>query len=503
MALDGDTCRLLSLPPELLHAIVAYLPILTLIDLSVTCRKLRTHALDDAPWKALVNANLPSSTPLGSPHPFPSFRALYAAFHPNWFLPKNKLWIADNAATGKLLLARYNPHDGVLEAHSLVAKRETHTFSLWSHDDEVIIHRFSPQVQLDLHSPVIRLRPHAHASVRGYLIGESFQSQRLQREVPMDTHNGPASYGIFSTFMLSRPLDPSLINPGTSVWPPQIIPANERTRNESVQSFNALGHKPSSLSELSTGTFRLRKWMQFGSSHLTGHAGISMRMGEDVVTYGTLKEEAYTPTADKPWRGIWVGDYSGHGCEFLLVTQPEKEDEQPLPDGVLRRRTQAILSPAYFDTGTNAALNPQLLAEVDVAIEADTETLEQEPVSTGKNEAVYEGAEGSSSRDSGRLEAIKLTGDPNVPRGEYTFIAPDIGPKGLIRVATEDPFKGARIVKSAGHIAGRGFRDDQYIASQLIMISHDRLAQYWEQFGHISYYQRVDIDTLIRGEESC
>ena len=59
----------------------------------------------------------------------------------------------------------------------------------------------------------------------------------------------------------------------------------------------------------------------------------------------------------------------------------------------------------------------------------------------------------------GRIEAIKLTGDPNIPRGEYTFIAPDIGPNGLIRVATEEMFKGARIVKSVGHIAARGFRE--------------------------------------------
>ena len=29
------------------------------------------------------------------------------------------------------------------------------------------------------------------------------------------------------------------------------------------------------------------------------------------------------------------------------------------------------------------------------------------------------------------------------------------------------------------------------------MISHDRLAQFWEGFGHISYYQRVDLDALI------
>ena len=40
---------------------------------------------------------------------------------------------------------------------------------------------------------------------------------------------------------------------------------------------------------------------------------------------------------------------------------------------------------------------------------------------------------------------------------------------------------------------------DDYSPSQLIMISHNRLAQYWEGFGHISHFERVDIDALIRG----
>jgi hypothetical protein len=38
---------------------------------------------------------------------------------------------------------------------------------------------------------------------------------------------------------------------------------------------------------------------------------------------------------------------------------------------------------------------------------------------------------------------------------------------------------------------------DVYIPSQLILISHDTLAQYWEAFGHISFYKRVDIDKFV------
>jgi hypothetical protein len=85
-----------------------------------------------------------------------------------------------------------------------------------------------------------------------------------------------------------------------------------------------------------------------------------------------------------------------------------------------------------------------------------------------------------------------------------------------VRVADEALFRGARIVRSAGHIAAHGFRTgkqsgrepnsanidlfivDQYTPSQLIMISHNTLAQFWEAYGHISYYRRVDLDALVR-----
>lgn len=84
---------------------------------------------------------------------------------------------------------------------------------------------------------------------------------------------------------------------------------------------------------------------------------------------------------------------------------------------------------------------------------------------------------------SGSIEAIKLTGDVNVPRGECTWFADDIGDGGLIRIAEDETFKGARIVKSMGHVAAQGFVNDRFIPSQLIMISHDLLAQYWEVRG--------------------
>jgi hypothetical protein len=203
-----------------------------------------------------------------------------------------------------------------------------------------------------------------------------------------------------------------------------------------------------------------------GGSHAPG-----VHLGEEVYTYATLDPKLYTPTEDKPWRGIWVGDYSGHGCEFLLMNQPD-----------------------------------------------DKEPVDESSVIQGEDETTvdFEKRKKEERRHRGSLEAIKLTGDPNVPRGEYTFIADDISQAGYIRTADEAQFRGARIVKSRGHIAARMFRNgefyvysglaglmriDKYIESQLIMISHDRLAQYWVGFGHISFYERVNIDKFLSPED--
>jgi hypothetical protein len=187
-----------------------------------------------------------------------------------------------------------------------------------------------------------------------------------------------------------------------------------------------------------------------------------------VYSYATLDPKLYTPTEEKPWRGIWIGDFSGHGCEFLLINQPDNETP--------------------FDAAS--------------VVQREDETHE-EWETRKKEEKLYRGS----------IQGIKLTGDPNVPRGEYTFIADDISSKGYIRTATDERFKGARIVKSRGHIAARMFKNgkspkfydvlqrlteiDKYIEGQLIFMSHNRLAQYWVGFGHISFYERVDIDKFL------
>ncbi|KAF2000187.1 F-box domain-containing protein [Amniculicola lignicola CBS 123094] len=477
---DHGTPPLLTLPSELIHHVLSYLPLSDLISIGTVNRALHDHSLQDTLWRPLVQANV-HGVNLTHPHNS-TWREVFKTHHPYWFIPKNKIWFADNTHTGKLLIARYNPSTNAIEGFALGAERRQPTFTTWDWNPEAIIHTFSPRIQLDLNAPIIRLDANAYARA----VGES--PNRLQKELPMDLYNEPAhaTAGLYSRLMLTRPWPQHIIGKNTPVWPPLRLPSTVRTRNDSASQFRGLDHRPSKIQELSNKTFRIRKWMEFSSRA----SGISMRVGEDITTWATLPEECYTPTAQKPWQGIWCGDYAGHGCEFLAVIQPD--NPEPLPERAewvmrARERTGSVSSSESWSTAPMEATSDDESSS-GMSMSSISQDAELEDSVESENGSTYRG----------RIEAIKLTGDPNIPRGEYTFIAPDIGPNGLVRVATEDMFKGARIVKSVGHIAARGFREDDFMASQLILISHDRLAQYWETFGHVSFYQRVNLDEFTK-----
>ena len=553
--------HLLSLPTELILQVLSYLEPLELGSVAQTCKLLYMHSSDDQIWQPLVNRNV--SEAVTDPKPLTSFRELYIAHNPHWFLTRNRIWFADSEPSGKLLVSRYDHETGSIVGYAVVATRGHHTLQFWEKDREVIVHSFNPNVSLDLHQPVLKLdagsprtddQPNQHPSDRSYA-----PPSRFSKEILMETFS---EAGLYGSFMFCRALPEVAISEGTQVWPPLRFPAVARTRNETRDGFSSAGHRPTRLSEVSQQNFRLRKWVEYagrrssprvmslnsqnslsaalgmaGSYFAAGirsqlGGGVSIRMPEDITTYATIPEWCYTPTAEKPWQGIWCGDYSGHGCEFLVIQQPDKENERPLPQGMdwlhdwfeARRRGSSSSSASYTSAQEELdyAEAARERAGASELYDRDPETGESSVTDYAEMsyQARRQHVEDYKDVPSGRLEAIKLTGDPNIPRGEYTFIAPDIGHGGFMRIADEEIFRGSRIVRSAGHIAARGFRAgkfdettrssiyidlciaERYTPSQLIMISHDTLAQFWEGFGHISYYRRVDLDALIKGNVS-
>ncbi|KXT04431.1 hypothetical protein AC578_3594 [Pseudocercospora eumusae] len=517
---------LLNLPTELVQHIFTFLDAHDLANVAPACRRLRDISYDDRIWHPIVNHFIPNG--ISEPSPAKSFRELYIGHHPHWFLTKQKIWFGDTEPMGKLLLARFDQNTGAITAHSIAASRGPNTLSYWEKDPEVIIHSFEPRVMLDLHKPAMRLdlntwqnqhSRNGNPSDRGYAPASIYS-----KEILMETFS---ESGLYSSFLLCRDLPKAAIKEQTAIWPPLRFPASGRARNDSKDRYSSAGHRPSSLDKVSQNNFRIRKWVEYtgrrtipswitfsSGSSLSAALGVGMpyfanglgstaggmdiRMPEDITTYASMPESCYTSTPQKPWQGIWCGDYSGHGCEFLVITQPDPDQEQPLPERMDWLRE-------WFRGGRRGSVgsNQSFVSAMEELLDLPEGTLTEAGTDVG-----YDSLPASPSSamldvedaPTGRIEAIKLTGDPNIPRGEYTFIAPDIGHGGFIRIADEEMFQGARVVRSAGHMAGRGFQRDQYTPSQLIMISHDRLAQFWEGFGHISYYQRVDLDALMKFE---
>ncbi|CAN8101280.1 unnamed protein product [Discula destructiva] len=542
-----------SLPSELIDHILAYLAPLDLATVCLVNHTLRAHALADHLWQGLVQSNVPG-VKVTSPAPCASFRELYIAHDPHWFLTKYKIWFCDKDLTGKLILARYDQTRGVVEGYQLLAnstKKSSTTNSNLMDNVVLEVHEFNPEVKLHLEKPVMQLRANSleklmraaktklappvsnsTTSTKGLTgiaarwvntFGSASSSttttappqpsssanaqvqNRFSEETPMSL-DGRASDTMFSAFMLAKAMSTEAVEerkyadfPYGNMWPPPAIPTAERVSAAHYMSGNRmLDHskangvapedRPLKRSEISDKAFRIRSWLArptssssawasplngwpfqenaslFGQStqqwlpsyspgSLSPTPSSSAHIWDSVTTYSTLDPVDYTPTAEQPWKGIWVGDYSGHGCEFLLMKQHHATP----------------FDAAAFD-----------------ATRTEDET-----------DAEFAARRADARKYRGSLEAIKLTGDPNVPRGECTFRAADLGEEGYETTIEAPPFAGARVVRSQGHVAMTGFTHDRYIPSQLLLISENRLAQYWVGYNHVSFFERVDIDQFL------
>lgn len=496
----STACFLTGLPAELLDNILSYLSPIDLSMVSQTCHILYSRAISDFHWQALVQAHVPGDR-VTTPYPCRSFRDLWAAHDPRWFLPKYKIWFSGHDLTGKLIVVRYDQRRGCIEGYQLLAVSSQTSYEHWQAKPDVIIHSFEPTINLHLDRPVLYLRcegdrPDAGGSTAvsnsvtggaqwpgwdrhalglhavrpkpsGHIGPQPTWGSRFADHVSM-TPPGSVD-GISRNFFLSKPMAEkaarracSLKFPYANIWPPARVPARHRfaavhnchmTSGRGRHSF--LEALPTRRCEISDQGFRIRTWLEMRPAltemlrrrrELLGNDPeatsplprmvYGTHLGEEITSYSTLDPVLYTPTADCPWRGIWVGDYSGHGCEFLLIHQTQDVADGEHPEDAIVREP----------------------AETEEEFEARR-----------RDARVYRG----------RLEAIKLTGDPNVPRGEYTFLVEDMGPKGLVEILQEEPFKGVRMVKSQGHVAGSGFLDGKFqvhefpsVISPLLLFRH-------------------------------
>ncbi|KAF3909192.1 hypothetical protein ABW20_dc0101483 [Dactylellina cionopaga] len=451
-------CKLLSLPSEIIHQILLNLPEISLYAISLTCKRLQTHSFTDSLWETIVN-----SPDLTSPHPYLSYRALHHALSPHLYLNR-KIFIGDRKFFGSILISKYMPMSGTLEAFSLTVTPPTQgEFAFWSYNPEVVIYPFDPKINIR-EEPELKISPNSKASEDG--------------EIPVSRR------GILATYFRAEAILQRDVYPQMAVWPSRIIPCESRVRNESANGFRGSSvskqrgpfmRLPSNVSingthvsvggfhtndvvgaamdrsafipppvkvkevkdaddkwrvdgtinksgALSEKAFRLRRWAVLGDA--SGDIEGRFRMGEKVETFSELDEELWTPTREYPYRGIWIGMYN-----LPVSTKPEKSPFSNMPI-----------------SGNYTPHSPEFL-------------LFHQPTTTSSQK---------------RLEVIKLTGDPNVPRGEYTWIIDDLSQPTRTADEEEVEWPGAKIYKARGHIADDEFRDDRYIDVQVILPSAER-----------------------------
>ncbi|KAI9889294.1 MAG: hypothetical protein M1814_005601 [Vezdaea aestivalis] len=400
MASMADACKgILDLPTEVILQIFGLLSPQDLCRIQRTSSAARTLAQDKGIWQDLVQDAVPGLK-ITSTGPLESFQALYASQYPNWFLLKNRVWISDRGWVGKIVLNFFDPRRGCIEGLVLLCGTQPIKHVRWKPGRPIWVTLFEPEVKLYMDSPELRLKPKPMVEERDLLAYAPgfYSSIRMD---PLSHRDSP-----HSSFILAKSIPETAQYAESSLWPVNLIPSKSRVR---ILPDNEFDDPPRKISEINQNAFRIVKRTAVESFNVP-------LMTRVLDTYSGLNPDLYRPTSERPYQGIWVGDYSSHGAEFLLVRQILPEDE-------------------------NSDSGPVL-----PDVQSSSETIET-------SEDLPKG-------DRGRLEAIKLTGDPNIPQGHYTWVA-DVGLSGLIRLNSDDFFGRCRVVRACGQVADHGFRNGE------------------------------------------
>ncbi|KAF3909487.1 hypothetical protein AA313_de0203424 [Arthrobotrys entomopaga] len=422
-------CKLLSLPSEILHQILLLLPEISLYSASLTCKRIQALSLADPLWENILN-----SPDLPSPHPYLSYRALHHALSPHLYL-KRKIFIGDRQFFGSFFISKYSPVSGTLEAFSLaVSPPNNDLIEAWSYNPTVLIYPFSPRINLR-DEPEFKIAANSKASEDG--------------EIPVSRR------GILATYFRADAILERDVYAQMAVWPPRIIPSASRVRNESSNGFRS-----------GQGARQRGPFMRLPSGVSINGTSVSIGgFGNDVV--GAQVD-----------RSAFMMAKAGEKKEGEKWRVDRKERSGYPSDKAFRLRRWAVLGDPSGDIEGRFRMGERVetFAELDEELWTPTEEYPYRGIWIGNSTTpeflLFHQPVTSGPRK--RLEVIKLTGDPNVPRGEYYWIIDDLSSP--VRMADEDEYEwpSAKVYEARAHIADQDFKNDRFVNVQVILPSAEK-----------------------------
>ena len=331
----------------------------------------------------------------------------------------NRLW------TGYILLSTYNLETGAIDLTNIIATRlggnHREDSIPWSRDESISVATFDPQVSLWT-SPLL-----------------SFDNTVPD---PNDNEIKPSMQerSFYCSLLRASAVPPEAQVPSKKYWPPPHIPAAQRTDSSCED-------KPSRADAIDS-AFHIRKWIMFGGMPVPGVVMSSNGIDSQVETFATINEEHYTPDKDHPYRGIWVGDYSTHGCEFILFHQ-----ETPT-----KLKAVKITGDLNVPCGEITFVVDDLRAVIRIADEKE-----------------WPGAKVISAKGQIARQLFQDSKKNPSPSSSSTIL--DLLRKKLIRETT------------AGEL----------VDVEMICISLDEIALLWHFSSRICWFRRVDIEGFIYG----
>ncbi|RPA97363.1 hypothetical protein L873DRAFT_1691259 [Choiromyces venosus 120613-1] len=303
---EDNSTGIQSCPNEVLQLVFQNLDDVSLARSSAVC----SH------WRELIDPSDPStpdylwarqasSLRLKSPTPYTRFRGLYASLRDHLWL-HGKMWMGNRSWTGYILLSTYNSRTGAIDLTTILATRSggnnKENIVPWSRDESISVAIFDPQVSLWV-VPLL-----------------SFDKDTVLD--PSDNEMKPPTQvrHVYRSLFRASAVPPELQISSKRYWPPPHIPAVERAEDVLSCIKDSLENKPLPAEAIDS-VFRIRKWVVFGGAPVPSVVMSRNGIDDEVETFAAIREEHYTPDEEHPYRGVWVGDYSIHGCEFILFHQ--------------------------------------------------------------------------------------------------------------------------------------------------------------------------------------